>query len=447
MDETTYGRGDVAALIEDRFVPVRVDADRRPDVNERYNLGGWPTTAFLTARGDVLSGGLYFDGDSLLVTLRTVANAYRDRAGEIAARTGRLHADRITGSPAAPPDVRPDEAVAAFRQLLIAGFDSENGGFGSSPKLPHPYALLFALSRAADGDGELAAMVEITLEHLTALWDDASGGFRRYANGADWTGPAAERMLEDNAALLHVYVEAAITLGDRRWKDRAADIVRWVRTAMSDPAAAGFFNAATPGLIDRAMYVDRNAMMCGACIRAAALFDDVWLRDMALDVFESVIVPSYKPGDGVAHVSVSPGVPPVRGLLTDQIHAASAAVWAHAATGALPYSMLAAELLQFAVRTMWDEPAGRFRDRVEAADPHAPFELNCHAACVLNRLGLITGDAVYRARAERLLESLASESVPRGIFSAPFAMAFAEIGHRRLPAGLELSSVDWQLPG
>ena len=447
MDETTYARGDVAALVEERFVPVRVDADRRPDVSERYNLGGWPTTAFLTASGEILSGGTYFDAESLLLTLRTVADAYRDRADEIAVRTGRLHADRTAGAAAAHGGFQPDEAIAAFRALLMARFDPDNGGFGSSPKLAHPSALLFALSRAAQGDGELAGIVEITLEKMTPLWDGAAGGFRRYADSADWSGPAAERMLEDNAALLHVYVEAAITLGDRRWKDRAGDIVRWARATMSDSAGSGFFNAATPRVIDRTIYVDRNAMMCGACIRAAALFDDIWLRDFALEVFESVVVPSYKPGDGVAHVTASSASPAVRGLLTDQIHAASAAVWAHAATGRLPYSMLAAELLQFAVRTMWDEKAGRFRDRVEAADPVAPFELNCHAAYVLNRLGLITGDAGYHARAGRLLESLGMESPLHEIFGAPLALAATEIADRRLPAGLELSSVDWQLPG
>ena len=117
----------------------------------------------------------------------------------------------------------------------------------------------------------------------------------------------------------------------------------------------------------------------------------------------------------------------VRGLLTDQIHAASAAVWAHAATGQLPYSMLAAELLQFAVRTMWDEKAGGFRDRVEAADPVAPFELNCHAACVLNRLGLITGDAGVSARAG-LLESLGRSLRARDLRGAIRACGNRECG-------------------
>ena len=63
----------------DRFIAIRVDADRRPDINERYNLGGWPTTVFLTDRGDTLSGGTYLDASQMMAALQQVADAYRDR--------------------------------------------------------------------------------------------------------------------------------------------------------------------------------------------------------------------------------------------------------------------------------------------------------------------------------------------------------------------------------
>jgi uncharacterized protein YyaL (SSP411 family) len=193
------------------------------------------------------------------------------------------------------------------------------------------------------------------------------------------------------------------------------------------------------------MYVGGNAMMVGAFIRGAALFDDIWLRDFALKSLEAVIVPAYKPGEGVAHLTVPHGAQGVRGLLTDQIHVASALVWAHAATGQLPYSMLAAEVLQFAIRAMWDERAGLFRDRVDTEDPIVPFDLNCHAACVLDRLSVLTGDATYQDRARAILQSLAPDVRGQELFGAPFIMAVREIFERRPPAGLELTPVDWQL--
>lgn len=186
-------------------------------------------------------------------------------------------------------------------------------------------------------------------------------------------------------------------------------------------------------------------MMVGAFIRAAALFDDIWLRDFALKSLEAVIVPAYKPGEGVAHITDANGGHGVRGLLTDQIHVASALIWAHAATGQLPYSMLAAEVLQFAIRTMWEEAAGGFRDRASLEDPVVPFELNCHAACVLDRLSVLTGDAAYQDQARTILQSRAAEHQEHGLFGAPYALAVREVFDRRPPAGLELSPVDWQL--
>jgi len=446
MDQTTYSRGDVVALVEDRFIPVRVDADRRPDINERYNLGGWPTTVFLTSAGDVLSGGTYFDAESMAATLGRVADAYRDRADELAARAASVRTARPPHGGPGFGHARTDrDPVEYFRSLLIERFDPVHGGFGSAPKLPHPPALLFALSLAGEGDAELAEIATVTLDRMRALWDSGSGGFFRYADEADWARPGAEKTLEDNAALLHVYVEAALQLRDPRWREQAGAIVRWVKSGMTGHDGTGFFNAASPRSVDRTLYVDKNAMMVGGLLRAAALFDDVWLRDVALKALEAVIVPAYKPGDGVAHVGAFDGRGDVRGLLTDQIHVALALVWAHAATGQLPYSMLAAEVLQFAARNMWDERSATFRDRADPEDPLVPFELNCQAACAFDRLAMLTGERAHQDRAHTLLQSLAGEYAGRDLFGAPYALAVREVLERRPPAGLELGAVDWKL--
>lgn len=450
MDQTTYADPAVVALIEARFVPIRLDADRRPDLNDRYNLGGWPTTAFLTASGDMLSGATYLSAAQMIDTLNHVYQACLDRAAEIDERRAVVRSVRAAPDRASPPSDRtsllPDHtAVDYFSSLLIERFDPMYGGFGSGPKLPHPYALLFALSVSGDfADGNLTHILDMTLDRVTELWDPIAGGFHRYADGQDWTHPGAEKLLEDNAALLHVYVEAAVR-GRRKCGDSAAALVRWARSTMSDSDSGGFYNAQTSHGVDKTMYVDRNAMMVGAFIRAAALFDDIWLRDFALKTLEAVIIPAYRPGDGVAHVGPSGAAPPVRGLLTDQIHVAGALVWAHAATGQLPYSMLAAELMEFAIRKMWDERAGAFRDRVASDDPIVPFELNCHAACILDRLSVLTGDGAYRERAHSILQSLSAEYVDQGLFGAAYALAVREVVERHPPAGLELSRVDWQL--
>ena len=416
MDRTTYADAEVESLIDDRFVAVRVDADRRPDVNERYNLGGWPTTVFLTSEGDILSGGTYFEAAEMIATLTQVADAYRDRFEEISERRVRLQAKRDAQRAQRHTDANPLSVIADFRSLLVSRFD---------PERPHPHVASVALSLAGDGDSEMAGIAAVTLHRMKGLWETT-------------------KTLDDNAALLHLYVEAAIRLREPEWLEQAAAIVRWTRSVMADESEGGFFNAVSSHKVDKTMYVDGNAMMVGAFIRAAALFDDIWLRDFALKSLEAVIVPAYKPGEGVAHL-VAHGAQGVRGLLTDQIHVASALVWAHAATGQLPYSMLAAEVLQFAIRTMWDEKAGLFRDRVAAEDPIVPFDLNCQAACVLDRLSVLTGDATYQDRARAILHALAPDVREQELFGAPYIIAVREIFERRPPAGLELTPVDWQL--
>ncbi len=148
----------------------------------------------------------------------------------------------IGGQPDRDP-ITPDRVIDHFRSLLIDRFDAVHGGFGTSPKLPHPFPLMFALSLPEDPD--LSQILEITLERLDALWDPAGGGFYRYADAADWSRPGTEKTLEDNAALLHVHVEAAIR-GRSDSRDRAAAIVHWANETMSDQVNGGFYNAQTP---------------------------------------------------------------------------------------------------------------------------------------------------------------------------------------------------------
>ena len=174
MDRTTFADPDVASLIDKAFVPVRVDADRQPDVNERYNLGGWPTTVFLTSSGAILSGGTYLSAAQMIAALHQISEAYPTvrsvrlpASAEATAGLAKARGDRASDGG------QPDQSINHFRSLLLDRFDPVHGGFGTSPKLPHPYALLFALSLPEDR--ELSQVVTFTLERLSALWDPIRG--------------------------------------------------------------------------------------------------------------------------------------------------------------------------------------------------------------------------------------------------------------------------------
>jgi uncharacterized protein YyaL (SSP411 family) len=485
MDEGAYQQSDVQEVIERRYVAVRVDADRRPDLNERYNLGGWPTTAILTPDGYVLNGGTYLDADELLALLTQVADAWRDRAEEIRERIRvekvRLKADTTEESHADPGSVRlqPDQdAIAWFRTVLVDEYDAIHGGFGTGPKSPHVPAMRLAMALADEQhDATLRQIVEVTLGAINELWDPVDGGFYRYADEADWSRPSTEKTLEDNAALLTLLLDASVRLNSGDFRERTADLISWVRRTLANEDG-GFFNgqAAVSRAVDRAMYVDSNADMIGAFMRASALLDDSSLRDFALKSLETVVVPGYVPGQGVAHEhahtyvgrallgplldSKAPGPEgpglrthgpglrtggSIRGLLGDQIRVTSALLWAHQITGQLPYSMLAAEVMLYAIRAMWDNQAMCFRDREDTEAPLWPFGLNCEAACQLDRLSVVTGDRAFRDRAVRILGTFAQSYRSHGLFAGPYALAIREVMEGRRIPDLKLSPVDWHL--
>src|SRR5262245_8300831 len=132
MDRTTYADPDVAALIGERFVPVRVDTDRRPDINERYNLGGWPTTAFLTADGDVVTGGTFVPLDRMIGVLTRVDEAYPNLTGHGRAENSgtRDPAEAVSGETSGGgPHVDGNPDVATIIESIFATFDEEHGGF------------------------------------------------------------------------------------------------------------------------------------------------------------------------------------------------------------------------------------------------------------------------------------------------------------------------------
>jgi uncharacterized protein len=405
----------------------------------------------------VLNGGTYFSRDGIIALLTQAADSWRDRADDIRARVP------VSTPPTLAPAGQPDgDAVDWFRSLLIDEFDLLHGGFGTAAKYPHGPALALAMALADEqSDTQLRHIVESTLDRIGALWDPDRGGFYRYAERSDWSRPGTEKTLEDNAALLNLYLDAAVRLQSDQYQTRAGELAKWIRSTLADQRHGGFYNshAAVSHELDRSMYVDRNADVVAAFLRAADIFQDPWLRDFALKSFDTVIVPGYKPGGGVAHEWVDPGLedpadaPPVRGLLGDQIRVALAAVWAHIVSGQLPYSMLALELMQFAVRTMWDAQANAFRDRAGDAaaplgllgEPVRPFAFNCDAACVLDRLATMTGDGAHRDRALAILGSLAGEYRTHGLFGAPYVLAVREVVERRPPLGLNLSRVEWNL--
>jgi uncharacterized protein YyaL (SSP411 family) len=441
MDRTSYADPEIAALVNDRFIPIRVDADDRPDISERYSLGGWPTTAFLTPAGEILAGGTFVPIDRMRAVLTQVADAFQsqpDRAGlppneEIAHPTG--------------PAV--DEAQLTAR--VFDTFDEEFGGFGTEPKFPHVAPLHLALELFVESpDPSLERMIVISLDRMGwgGLYDAVDGGFFRYTAARDWQLPHVEKLLDVNASLARLFLEAGSKLHVTRFAERAGDTLRYIQNWLADPVDGGWYGsqqadelyyaaassdarrALTAPPMSHSLYADSNAAMVSTSLLAAKVFADDGLRDFAMKSLERVLLASYKPGLGVAHCY--DGEPHVRGLLADQLAMAAACLDAFEVSGNVVYEMMAEELGHYAMRTMFDESGGGFFDRgSDTAEepiglmsrPLKPFVLNCEAARTLVRLASASGEQDFARAAHRTIDAMRGVAPAQGPLAAHWLLA------------------------
>ena len=220
-----------AAVMNERFVNVKVDREERPDVDAAYmeavqaltGSGGWPMTAFLTPQGRVFYAGTYYPDrpraamPSFRQVLDAVSDAWRSRRDEVESAGARIAAQlshRSLATGLGPPD---GPALAAAVSVLAEEFDHENAGFGRQPKFPPSMVLEFLLRHhARTAEAGSLAMVEATCTAMArgGIYDQLAGGFARYSVDRAWVVPHFEKMLYDNALLLRVYAHWWRVSGD-----------------------------------------------------------------------------------------------------------------------------------------------------------------------------------------------------------------------------------------
>src|SRR5688500_14848449 len=233
MDETSYSDPEVIRLVNERYVPIRVDNDRRPDVNRRYNMGGWPTTAFLTPDGEILHGGTYVPPQLMREYLPQVADVWRDRREELSARIAEAQ-EKVTTQPKARTPLSWD-IVVTVASLVRGQYDPQYGGFGREPKFPQPRLLRFLIDdHRRHGYPDAATMIHKTLGAMAAggMYDHVEGGFFRYSTTRQWQIPHFEKMREANAGLLAVHSEAHRSFPMAGYDTVVRDVIRWMEAPL-----------------------------------------------------------------------------------------------------------------------------------------------------------------------------------------------------------------------
>jgi len=241
MERTTYADPDVAAMIAEQFVPVRVDTDARPDINARYNRGGWPTTAFLTPEGDLLGGGTFYPPAQMKQLLREYSRFYREHKGTIHHKIEEVRtveSERADEeSRAAHHGVDPSVAASAAEDIINHA-DFRFGGLDRAPKFPHPEPIELALLQYHDhGDPRLSDFIRVTLDAMAAggIHDHIGGGFHRYSVDSHWRVPHFEKLLDVNAGMLRAYAAAYRATGIEAYRGVAEGIMAYLEGVLAAP--------------------------------------------------------------------------------------------------------------------------------------------------------------------------------------------------------------------
>lgn len=468
MDESTDADPEVARRINEWFVPVRVDNDERPDVNDRYNLGGWPTTAFLTPDGELITGGTYFPAPQFREILQRIHEGWTEHRDELDAEVERIRARRRENLARSAPGELPGElggdAVATIVEAVLDAYDWRHGGFGTQPKFPQPEAVRLLLhAHAATEAGSAREAAEKTLIRMRTagepegrnygLYDHVAGGFFRYSTTRDWSEPHFEKMSEDNARLALAYLDGWRLLGDELYEGTVRGIFDYVMRTLSDPDGGAYGSQDADGedryygrplaeraemetpFVDRRFYASWNGMMVLAAFQAGAALEWPELGFWARRTLERLDSALSTPEGGVRRVLRPDSDEPVDGdaplLLADQAWWLRATLAGYQATGDSRWHDRAGRLVRFVESALFDPERGAARDRTGAAaegalaEPVWPLGDNVTLAEGLATWSAVGGGARWRERAEGVLAALAAEATRHGVHGAGWALAAA----------------------
>jgi uncharacterized protein YyaL (SSP411 family) len=553
MDRESYDNPEIAQIVNENYVAIKVDRDERADIDSRYQAaiaamtgqGGWPLTGFLTPDGHPFFGGTYFPPadvygrPSFKRVLLTIAQAFKEKRGDVAEQAEQVmnmigRSETFAG--------REKEAVSPQIVDHIVGsaqgmFDARNGGFGSAPKFPHASAVDLLLHRyARTGDPDVRTIVILTLEKMArgGVYDQLAGGFHRYSVDERWIVPHFEKMSYDNSELLKNYVHAYQVTGFPFFAAVAKDIIRWIDEWLSDRERGGFYGSQdadysmdddgdyftwtlgearevlTPDelsvaaayydigevgemhhnheknvlfvkasieeiairqgmqkeragallesakekmyaarlkrptpYVDRTVYVNWNALMISAYLRASAVLGLDGAQKFALQSLDRILKEAWDSRKGLRHVIAysDPKAQPreTEGLLDDYAFAGIAALDAFEVTGEMRYFEAARSISDHMIEQFFDEQAGGFFDAPKFASADGllgalsaqrkPFQDsptpsgNSTAAVLLLRMHAFTNEDAYRERAQQTLQVFAGLAEQVGIFAGTYGIA------------------------
>lgn len=449
MDEAAYSDDEIIENINSNFVAIRVDNDRRPDIKERYSMGGLPSAVFLTPDGDLISGTNYIDPDGMKAFLSDVATYYAGNKFDIqlmAAQT-RARQKEWAERPMGGQDL-PEIAFDEVLHLMAGRFDYVYGGFGAEPKaLPWDLLDLFIQGYQMTGNVRYLLPVSKTLDQLRSrpIFDDIDGGFFSYSLSKDWNVPNFGKRLKVNAAGLRTYSKMFQVTSEQSYREAAQGIAMFMDGVLWDEENGVFFGSQDADVeyhrldkegreitpkpaVDKTVYTDWSALAASVCLEASLALGQPYFSNKAIRILEFLWKNCWDENLGMCH-HWSDNQPKEYGMLADQIQMAVALLDAYQALGQYRYFEQSKSLADLVLRDYaahgggfydirnFDEVAGslKFRDRL--------ISQNSLAAEMFHRLYLYTLDEKYKLAAASALKIFSDSYRFEEQDAVPYALA------------------------
>lgn len=259
MAHESFESAEIAKLMNQHFINIKVDREERPDLDEIYQKsaqvflgrgGGWPLTMFLTPEQEPFYGGTYFPPTprynlpGFPEVLLGVVEAYRNHRDEVRKNVERVKAGLLrVGVPQPSSDPLSDHLLDAAAKNLVQFFDPVHGGFGDGPKFPTvpPLSLMLRhTARTKDASHQEQVMLQLRTMAAGGIYDHLGGGFHRYSVDGQWLIPHFEKMLYDNAQLVCIYVNAWRLTKEQRFREVVEETLDYVRRELTHPDGAFF---------------------------------------------------------------------------------------------------------------------------------------------------------------------------------------------------------------
>jgi hypothetical protein len=464
MDEQTYANEAIAQYVREHFIPVRVDSDKRPDVNARYTMGGWPTTCVLSPEGDLIWGHTFVPPDGMAQILPQVLNAFHNDKPGMAQHIAQQR-EQIKQQTTPPPLDPTLHVTPEITRAALAGvkqnFDFANGGFGREQKFPHTEAVELVLEQYARSlaagapDPDLKTILDKTITAMAegGLRDKDGGGFFRYTQTPDWRDPHLEKLLEDNALIARTFARAYQLLGSEQASEVAGETLRYLDAVLYDMERGvwGGSQAAdeeyyaqpaaeraewNPPAADRTVLCGPNALAVRAHVAWWQATGNAYSLAKARRAMDFLLARLRSADGAFVHflsddeaVAQAAGPAP-SGLLSDSADVTAACLDLYEAGQGAVYLDHAEALADWVRGHLEDPRGGGLFDAVVRPEAVGNLKLgtkdiadNMQMADALLRLFLATGAEEHAQLAQRILQAFIPATGQLGFFGAGFALA------------------------